>query len=327
LRFSFIALAPNVSALHAAHIKYTAFLFAWLLFEKVITLSPSLFLRVVYSDQYFIGEGEKMCEFCTQHGDGKKWYLRMANYSQELLEQDARREYAVHFLNGFEKRTPPEMRQVELLSHTFLARPMSVYLTGTQKRNHFGQVVVIEDVEQILSMVSGVIRLPCVCRRVTTGNRDARYCYGLTLDQRLRDGLDDSFNIEILSSDQALGSIRKLDKEGLVHSVWTFKTPYIGGLCNCDQDCMAYRVTYERRYFKNMFRGEHIAVVDLEGCNGCKACIRQCQFGAMRFSAAKKKVTIDPRACYGCGVCRAGCHRNAISMSARTQEPQAMQIW
>src|SRR4030042_4554897 len=26
-----------------------------------------------------------MCEFCTQHGEGKQWYLQMKNYSNELL--------------------------------------------------------------------------------------------------------------------------------------------------------------------------------------------------------------------------------------------------
>jgi ferredoxin len=268
-----------------------------------------------------------MCEFCTQHGEGKKWYLNMENYSQDLLEQDGRREYTARFLNTFEQRVPGETAQVEALSHTLLARPMSWYLTKTQKGNHFGQVLPIEDVEQIFNMVEGVIRLPCVCRKVTTGNKNARYCYGLTLDQRLRDSLDDSFNIELLSPKQALESIRKHDKEGLIHSIWTFKTPYIGGLCNCDQDCMAYRFTHERGYFQNMFRGEHIAKVDLDACNGCKICIRQCQFGAMRYSATNKKVLVDPRACYGCGVCRVSCNRNAISLLARSEETVASQIW
>jgi ferredoxin len=268
-----------------------------------------------------------MCEFCTQHGEGKKWYLNMENYSRDLLEQDGRREYMTGFLNTFEQRVPPEMAQVEMLSRTALARPMDWYLTGTQKKSHFGQVVLLEEVEQIFNMVEGVIRLPCVCRKVTTGKENARYCYGLTLDQRLRDSLDDSFNLETLSPDQALEAVRGLDEQGLVHSVWTFKTPYIGGLCNCDQDCMAYRITYERCYFKNMFRGEAIASVNLEDCNGCKACIRQCQFGAMRYSVTNRKVIVDPRACYGCGVCRTACHHDAIAMQPRAEDPVAASIW
>ncbi len=268
-----------------------------------------------------------MCEFCTQHGEGKKWYLNMENYSKELIEQEGRRAYMTEFLNTFEQRTPGEMAQVEALSHTPIARPLDWYLTRTQKKNHFGQVVPIEDVEQIFKLAEGVIRLPCVCRKVTTGQKNARYCYGLTLDQRLHDSLDNSFSLEILAPQQALEAVRKLDKEGLVHSVWTFKTPYIGGLCNCDQDCMAYRVTYERRYFQNMFRGEQVARVNLEACNGCKVCIRQCQFGAMRFSAANKKVMVDARACYGCGVCRTACNRDAIGLFARAEDPVAARIW
>jgi len=31
-----------------------------------------------------------MCEFCTQHGEGQKWYLVMRNYARELLAQKGR---------------------------------------------------------------------------------------------------------------------------------------------------------------------------------------------------------------------------------------------
>jgi ferredoxin len=268
-----------------------------------------------------------MCEFCAQHGEGKKWYLRMENYSSDLLDQDGRRDYMTEFLNGFERRVPPEIAQVERLARTPLAGPMRWFLTRAQKPNHFGQAVPIEDVERILGLVAGVIRLPCVCRKVTAGKPDARYCYGLTLDERLRDSLDDSLSLEILTPPQALDSLRKLDKEGLVHSVWTFKTPYIGGLCNCDHDCMAFRITHERGYFKNMFRAEYVAAVDLQACNGCRVCLRQCQFGAMRYSSADKKVTVDPRACYGCGVCRAACNHDAIALQPRALVPAAAAIW
>ena len=29
-----------------------------------------------------------MCEFCTEHGEGKKWYLLMENFSDELLHHE-----------------------------------------------------------------------------------------------------------------------------------------------------------------------------------------------------------------------------------------------
>ncbi len=31
-----------------------------------------------------------MCEFCTQHGEGKKWYLQAENYIQEVASEERR---------------------------------------------------------------------------------------------------------------------------------------------------------------------------------------------------------------------------------------------
>jgi NAD-dependent dihydropyrimidine dehydrogenase PreA subunit len=268
-----------------------------------------------------------MCEFCTQHGEGKKWYLTMENYSIELLNQNDRRKYAAEFLNGFHTRVPPSLHQLDKIRKTPVMKLAKPILTHVQKQDHYGQVVPIEDVERIFEMVKGAVRLPCVCRRVTTGNMNARYCYGLTMDQGLMDALDDSFSLELLTKEEALGSIRKLDHEGLVHSVWTFKTPFIGGLCNCDQDCMAYRMTHVRRDYPVMFRAEWVAEVATDACNGCRLCMRQCQYGAIRYSSNNRKVSIDPTACYGCGVCRAMCNKNAIRLAPRENIKDAAQVW
>ena len=39
-----------------------------------------------------------MCEFCHQHGEGKKWYLQAKNYSDDLLSDARRRKYIEDFL-------------------------------------------------------------------------------------------------------------------------------------------------------------------------------------------------------------------------------------
>lgn len=251
-------------------------------------LTLGLALRRGYTD-IKIQEAD-MCEFCTQHGEGEKWYLTMENYSKDLLDQNQRRTYAADFLNGFDKRVPKSIKQLDKIRKTPLMKLARPVLTHMQKQDHYGQVVPIEDVEKIFGMVQGAVRLPCVCRRVTTGNMNARYCYGLTMDKELMDALD---------------------------SVWTFKTPFIGGLCNCDQDCMAYRITHARKDYPVMFRAEWIASVSADACNGCRLCMRQCQYGAIRYSSNNKKVVIDPTACYGCGVCRVSCTKDAIELHPR----------
>jgi ferredoxin len=268
-----------------------------------------------------------MCEFCTEHGEGRQWYLAAENYAHELFEKDGRREYMVDFLNHFPEHNGNTFQQLDMLKRLPLQPLVRSVLHTRSKASHYGQVVPLEDVERILLMVGGAVRLPCVCRQVTTGNMNARYCYGLNFDARLHAALDNSLGLEILSAEEAIASMRAHDQEGLVHSVWTFKTPYIGGICNCDQDCMAYRINHARADFQIMFRAEYIAKVNLENCNGCKVCIRQCQYGAMRYSAVNKKVLVDPTACYGCGVCRAACHHDAIMLAPRREDPVAARIW
>jgi len=29
-----------------------------------------------------------MCQFCTAHGEGQKWYLQMQNYAEVLLHEE-----------------------------------------------------------------------------------------------------------------------------------------------------------------------------------------------------------------------------------------------
>ena len=102
-----------------------------------------------------------MCEFCTQHGEGEKWYLTMENYSKDLLDQNKRREYAAEFLNGFDKRVPKSIKQLDKIRRTPLMKLAKPVLTHHQKEDHYGQVVPMEDVEKIFGMVEGAVRLPC----------------------------------------------------------------------------------------------------------------------------------------------------------------------
>ena len=152
--------------------------------------------------------------------------------------------------------------------------------------------------------------------------------------QELLSGLDESFlggpdvsGLETLSTEQALEAFGEHEKEGLCHTVWTFKAPFIGGICNCDRaDCMAMKATVTHDV-PVMFRGEYVAEVDPEACTGCRSCMQACQFGALGYSAAQQKAVVDPTACYGCGTCRAACNQNAIALRPRAEVPLAANRW
>ncbi len=286
-----------------------------------------------------------MCEFCTQHGEGKKWYLEMKNYSDELLSADlnaketqfsgtsSRVEWLQRFFNNFvlpatssskpaagDWLTPPTANQSQQSEQEVLEH---------RKVVHFGQVLPIEDVEEVIDMVNSITRIPCGCRYLTTGKSDQRYCFGIGVDKWGVMGKfpDDASSLEVLEKGEAKRIFREYDSEGLVHSIWTGLTPYVVGLCNCDRDCGAYRRYIYSGGAPTFFRAEYVCQVDIERCNGCKNCMTQCQFGAQFYSSALGKVYIDPGRCFGCGVCRTACSQDAIKLLPRGEVPQAAGLW
>jgi ferredoxin len=285
-----------------------------------------------------------MCEFCVQHGEGKKWYVQARNYSADLLDDARRRQ----FLLGGLAESPEAMRKMadefdtgfDRLNQApgFVRRVLRWRFTRSAKKRHFGQVVPIEEVEQILGFVASIVRLPCSCRQGVL-HTEQRYCYGISMlppgegllgDFLRRGGYRDgpyAAGLETLSEEQALANFREHERESLCHTVWTFVTPFIGSVCNCDRsECLAIRSTVTHG-LPMIFRAEYVAAIDPDLCTGCRACMRACQFGAIGYSAALDKATIEPRLCYGCGICRAHCTREAITLSDRSSVPVAARLW
>jgi len=287
-----------------------------------------------------------MCEFCMQHGEGKHWYLQMKNYSNELLHAPltAQQKQVTGFNSRLEwldndfkwtiipsggGKSAQDRSPVESEPKEPLPERSDEQILADRKLEHFGQVLPLEDVEKVLHMADSITRLPCACRYFSRGLVNQRYCFGLGIDRNHVLGIfpDSSACLEVVEKEEAINLIRRFDDEGLMHSVWSAVTPYVSGLCNCDGDCQAYGGYIREKGLPSFFRAEYICQVDLDQCNGCRECMRQCQFGAQFYSSAMGKVTIDPRLCFGCGVCRVACPQSAISLIPRANAPGAETIW
>lgn len=283
-----------------------------------------------------------MCEFCVKHGEGEKWYLQAKNYSEDLLSDLKRRK----MISGFERQMSPGSirKNLSLLDRmerapSFVRRALTRRITNKMKKQHFGQVVPIEEIERILGFVNSVIRVGCICRKASTG-KERRFCYAVSMGPnggefaKIFNAVSPDFvagpdgsAMETLTRAEALVAMKEHEKEGLCHTVWTFRTPFIGGICNCDRaDCLALKVTLSHAV-PVLFRGEYVARIDPEACNGCRLCMRVCQFGALGYSAGEKTTVVDRRHCYGCGVCRSACPKNAIRLQSRADTADVAELW
>jgi Pyruvate/2-oxoacid:ferredoxin oxidoreductase delta subunit len=130
-----------------------------------------------------------------------------------------------------------------------------------------------------------------------------------------------------MPGDEALALMRENEEEGLCHTVWTFVTPFLGGICNCSlPDCLALRTTLTHKT-PIVFRSEYLARVDEDKCIGCGECVKLCPFDAFLPHKRKKKARVNVRKCYGCGVCRTSCVRAAIGLVDRASVPEAASLW
>ena len=279
-----------------------------------------------------------MCKFCTQHGDGKKWYLRAENYSADLQSDLHRRRMMLGFVDGFGRTVSRGFAGLEALKRLPgpLRRMISSVAERRQQAEHYGQPVPIEDCALIFDIATSIVLLPCICRE-HSGGPERACCLAISVsppDDELTGMMfgtlagPDTDGLQRLSKEEALALMRQWEHEGLLHSVWTFVTPFIGAICNCSDPsgCLAMRAI--RRYdFRMMWKGEYVATVDPDLCVGCGKCLGLCPFEAIEMGRADRKARVRWERCYGCGICRAQCPTQGITLSPRAGHPETANLW
>ena len=92
-----------------------------------------------------------MCEFCVQHGEGKKWYLQTKNFAEELLN-DVAKQYIINMFGKLEEDTggrsssPPQASST--VTDPAAAKAALLQRMEQQKKLHWGQVIPIEESEE-----------------------------------------------------------------------------------------------------------------------------------------------------------------------------------
>lgn len=269
-----------------------------------------------------------MCEFCTKHGDGKIWYKNATNYAQDLVSDLKRRKYIQDFfettiVDGFKT-----LGRLEVLFAKKGRLPGSIKdkMEQRAKIEHFGQVLPMEEIEELVLKAATIARMPCACRWAAQ-KKEVRCCYAISYGPGAwYDGLDMSYfgkasneGLEAVPAHEAIHQMEKMEEDGAIHTIWTMLTPFIGAVCNCSTlDCIAMRTLSGIRV-ETIVRAEHVAVVDRDLCDGCGLCAESCQFHAVDSMQENGKTVawIDSNKCFGCGLCRRQCPTGALCMVLR----------
>ncbi|MGE5174499.1 MAG: 4Fe-4S binding protein [Betaproteobacteria bacterium] len=272
-----------------------------------------------------------MCDFCTKHGEGKIWYKNAANYANDLLSDLKRRKYIESFLTSAFKDGFETLGRIEAIYRKKgkLPHAVTTAMIAKAKAEHFGQVLPIEEISDVVKKARTVVRMSCACRW-NIGKKEERCCYAISYGpEAWYRSIDMSYfgetrdeGLESISTDSAITQMMEMESQGSVHTIWTMMTPFIGAICNCSPgECLAMR-TLSRTRVETMERAEYVARVDEALCSGCGLCDAQCHFKAIDCvpESGRSLARIDPHKCFGCGLCRRSCSTRAISLVLRRNE-------
>ena len=193
------------------------------------------------------------------------------------------------------------------------------------RRSTTGSPCPSRSAREIFDIATSIVKIPCVCRTFAghepRGGLRARdhAADRPLLEEGFKDYDDgpDVSSFERLTQGGGAGAAAPHARtRGLMHSVWTFMTPFIGAICNCNLDsgCMAMKLTVGYS-MPMMWRGESVMQLDTETCTSCKQCVGLCPFGAFWRASngtGQGACRLRRAKCWGCGICRSACKSGAL---------------
>jgi NAD-dependent dihydropyrimidine dehydrogenase PreA subunit len=283
-----------------------------------------------------------MCQWCMKHGAGGKWYLNARNYSNELAEEENLQAYLEEQWRNFET---VYIRKIMGLSSIGMGYKLKMPIIGrvvrwkaesmihseSKNRNpvradgHFGQVIPIEEAKLIMMNLAAepIIQNYCMCRMMQRGVKDV-CCINFGclsgVIEKLPRFIPQKTKVR-LGREEAVAALEEQNRKGRVATVWFQPVPYVNAICSCEvPQCGGLRLRTDFG-LGSVYKAEYVADVNPDLCQACKACISDCQFGAVRYSPTLKRVIIDQNKCFGCGLCKDRCKFNAITLIPRENVP------
>jgi len=160
--------------------------------------------------------------------------------------------------------------------------------------------------------------LDCICRKqkalIGEGcSHPLDVCLAL---HRRPGAFDQAPGVRALTRDEALETLQRAARAGLVHSTTNTQegATYICNCCTCS--CGILRGIAELGIANAVARSAFTNQVDEALCVACELCVEYCQFGALSLLDVAQ---VDALRCVGCGVCVPACPEGALGLVRRPE--------
>ena len=122
-----------------------------------------------------------------------------------------------------------------------------------------------------------------------------------------------------IATDEAMPIIAQNQEDGLVLQPLNTEKAY--HVCSCCACCCGFldvlnKLPKPLDFWSSNFH----AAVDMTACDGCSACEKRCQVGAVTVPARKQPAVVNQNRCIGCGLCVQTCPKKAMSFSRKMTE-------
>lgn len=261
-----------------------------------------------------------MCKYCILHGKGKKWFIEVENFSRNMLDDYQRMELidvALRYAAGKKPKITPfslklyasEAVLLTAMHVPFMKNAALSEANSLLEKYHFGQVLTLEETCQLVECAGHIVLFDCRCQRMEA-NKKIACCLGVGAFGDLAEDMPE-VGAKRLTIDEAKEIIKLHDASGCFHSLWTFKVPFIGTICNCDSKvCHGIR-DIKRGATQTLVKGHFYSYSNQSKCIMCGNCVKACIFSVRKYSR-EGRPEVDPRDCFGCGLCRNVCESGAI---------------
>ncbi len=193
--------------------------------------------------------------------------------------------------------------------------PIEKTLTVNKEISSEHRILPYEKMSEFIKTAKKIAVMNCACRTHKPCDHTLETC--LVFDY-FADFMVDRGYGKYMTTEEALGLLDTMEKEGLIHSTTNVQTrpQFICNCCTCA--CGILRGLTELHNPRAIAKSNFIPARNDETCNKCRKCVRVCPLEANLYHAPHDKeperILFLEERCIGCGLCAYHCPNDAIQL-------------